>query len=88
MIRKSIGLALLAIALGAFVSAMAAGSATAAFDPFSPVPYYPYALLPATGLSMPDDGGTIPAWLVPVLAGVGIGAIAGLVAIRLRSYRQ
>ncbi len=83
MVRKSIGLALLALAVLAFVLTSVTGSTTAAFDPFHPVPYY--IIVPSTG--QPDitpGGGGIPAWLIPTLAGAGGAAIAFAV-LRLRS---
>ncbi len=97
MIRKSIGLALLVVALLAFVLALAGGVATAGFDPFHALPYYPYGNgvggptigLPVTGLPpIPGGPAGIPAWIVPALAGAGVAAIAGFVALQFRTYRR
>ncbi len=92
MIQKSIGLILLVVALLALVLALVGGTTTAAFDPFTQVPYY-YAYsvgLPATGipLNMPENAGGIPVWLVPALAGAGVAAIGGFVALQLRWHRR
>ncbi len=91
MIQKSIGLILLVAALLALVLALVGGTTTAAFDPFTQMPYYPYSIgLPATGvpLNMPENAGGLPVWLVPALVGVGVAAIGGFVALQLRSHRR
>ena len=91
MIQKSIGLILLVVALLALVLALVGGSTAAAFDPFTQVPYYAYSVgLPSTGipLNMPENAGGIPVWLVPALVGAGVAAIAGFVALQLRSHRR
>ncbi len=92
MIQKSIGLILLVVALLALVLALVGGTTTAAFDPFTQVPYYTYdvMILPSTGISlnMPENAGGIPVWLVPALVGAGVAAIVGFVALQLRSHRR
>ncbi len=91
MIQKSIGLILLVVALLALVLSLAGGTTTAAFDPFTQVPYYAYSIgLPATGipLSVPENAGGLPVWLVPALVGTGVAAIAGFAALQLRSHRR
>ena len=91
MTRRTIGLALLAVAVLAFILTSVTGSPTAAFEPFDPVPYYAYGLvtLPRTGQPgtlFGDEG--VPAWLIPTLAGTGAVLIAGYVALRFRSHRS
>ena len=88
MIRKSVGLALLALAVLAFVLTSVTGSTTAAFDPFNPIPYYAYLIVPSTGQHViTSDGAGIPAWLIPTLVGAGGAAIAYAV-LRLRSRHR
>lgn len=83
MIRKSIGLALLGLAVGALILTVTMGSATATYDPFDPAPYY-YALgLPSTGQSAVTPDNLMLRWLIPSLSGVGV-AIVALVLVRLR----
>ncbi len=77
MIRKSIGPALLAIAVVAFVLAWVMPATTSAYDPFSPIPYYPYAYLAVTGNGAVQSGiSSFPTWLIPMLLTLGGVAVA------------
>ncbi len=88
MVRKSIGLAVLVIAIVAFVLTSLTGSTTAAYNPFNPIPYYGYVpALAATGQHyIPAESG-VPIWAVPALAAFG-SALIVYAGLRLRSRRS
>ena len=90
MVRKSIGLALLAAAVVALAVTTMVGSVSAQIDPFSSAPYS-YIPLAAAG-AIPDtgDGTLVPGgnalmdWVIPVLTGTGV-VLLFLALMRMRS---
>ncbi len=84
MVRKSVGLAVLVLAIVALTLTWLTGSTTAAYDPLNPVPYL---YLAPTGQHLVPAGNAIPMWAIAALAAAG-SALIVYGGLRLRSRHR
>lgn len=90
MVRKSIGLAVLAAAVVALVVTTMVGSVGAQIDPFSSFPYYyiANASLPSTGEGTLVPGGNpLMDWVIPALIAASFVLVA-LAFLRMRLHAR